>query len=79
VLLRVATAVVGVAFAAGLSSMVWDAAHSTGLIVEPFAVPSDMAAKLDLGHLQLRRRNFIQRKLGAKVGVAQRTCVHDIR
>jgi hypothetical protein len=45
VLLRVATAVVGIAFAAGLSYMVWDAAHSTGLIVEPFAVPSDMAAK----------------------------------
>jgi tetratricopeptide (TPR) repeat protein len=45
VLLRVATTVVGITFAAGLSYMVWDAAHSTGLIVEPFSVPSDMAAK----------------------------------
>ena len=25
--------------------MVWDAAHSSGLIIEPFAVPPDMAAK----------------------------------
>jgi tetratricopeptide (TPR) repeat protein len=45
VLLRVATAAVGLAIAAGLSSMVWDAAHSGGLIIEPFAVPADMAAK----------------------------------
>jgi len=45
VLLRLATAVVGIAVAAGFSYMVWDAAHSGGLIIEPFAVPSDMAAK----------------------------------
>ena len=45
VLLRVATAVVGIAIAAGISTMVWDAAHSSGLVIEPFAVPSDMAAK----------------------------------
>jgi tetratricopeptide (TPR) repeat protein len=45
VFLRVATAAVGIAVAAGLSAMVWDAAHSGGLIIEPFAVPSDMAAK----------------------------------
>jgi hypothetical protein len=25
--------------------MVWEAAHSTGLIVEPFTVPPDLAAK----------------------------------
>jgi len=45
VLLRLATAVVGIAVAAGFSYMVWDAARSGGLIIEPFAVPSDMAAK----------------------------------
>jgi tetratricopeptide (TPR) repeat protein len=45
VLLRVATALVGIAVAVGFSTMVWDAAHSGGLIIEPFAVPSDMAAK----------------------------------
>jgi len=45
VLLRAATAIVGVAVAGIFGLMVWDAAHSSGLIVEPFAVPSDMAAK----------------------------------
>ena len=45
VLLRMATAIVGVAVAGFFGLMVWDAAHSSGLIVEPFAVPSDMAAK----------------------------------
>jgi tetratricopeptide (TPR) repeat protein len=45
VLLRVATAVVGIAVAVGFALMVWDAAHSNGLIIEPFAVPTDMAAK----------------------------------
>ena len=39
VLLRVATAVVGIAVAAGLGLMVWDAAHSKGLMIEPFSVP----------------------------------------
>ena len=45
VLLRVATAVIGVAVAGFIGLMLWDAAHSSGLVVEPFAVPSDMAAK----------------------------------
>jgi tetratricopeptide (TPR) repeat protein len=45
VLLRAATAIVGIAVAGFFGLMVWDAAHSSGLIVEPFAVPSDMAAK----------------------------------
>lgn len=45
VLLRVATLVVGLAVAGGLAFMVWDAAHSKGLIVEPFNVPSDLAAR----------------------------------
>lgn len=45
VLLRLATAVVGISVAAGFSYMVWDAARSGGLIIEPFAVPSDMAGK----------------------------------
>jgi tetratricopeptide (TPR) repeat protein len=44
VLLRVGTAVVGIAVAGLFGLMLWDAAHSSGLIVEPFAVPSDMAA-----------------------------------
>ena len=45
VLLRVATAIVGIAVAAGVGLMVWDAAHSNALIVEPFTVPPDLAAK----------------------------------
>jgi hypothetical protein len=43
--LQFLTAIVGIAFAASLSYMIWDAAHSSGLIIEPFAVPSDIAAK----------------------------------
>jgi tetratricopeptide (TPR) repeat protein len=43
--LRAATFCVGIAVAGALGLMVWDAAHSNGLIVEPFAVPEDMAAK----------------------------------
>jgi len=39
VFLRVGTLVVGLAFATGAGLMVWDAAHSKGLIIEPFAVP----------------------------------------
>ena len=38
VLLRLATAIVGLAVAAGLAFMVWDAAHSNGLLIEPFSV-----------------------------------------
>ena len=45
VFLRLATLCVGLAAAFGVGLMVWDAAHSTGLIIEPFAVPSDMAGK----------------------------------
>lgn len=45
VLLRVATAVVGIAAAAGVGLMVWDASRSNALIVEPFTVPPDLAAK----------------------------------
>jgi tetratricopeptide (TPR) repeat protein len=45
VLLRAATMVVGLAVAGFFALMIWGAAHSTGLIIEPFAVPSDMAAK----------------------------------
>ena len=39
VVLRVATAVVGIVMAVGVAAMVWDAAHSKGLIIEPFSVP----------------------------------------
>jgi tetratricopeptide (TPR) repeat protein len=45
VMLRLATLVVGIGIAAGLGLMVWDAAHSKGLLIEPFSVPPDMAAK----------------------------------
>ncbi len=45
VLLRAATAIVGIVVAGFVGLMLWDAAHSSGLIIEPFAVPSDMAAK----------------------------------
>ncbi len=45
VLLRLATAVVGIAFAAAVGVMVWDAAHSNGLLIEPFSVPPDLAAR----------------------------------
>jgi tetratricopeptide (TPR) repeat protein len=45
VLLRLAALVVGLGVAAGLGMMVWDAAHSRGLLIEPFSVPPDMAAK----------------------------------
>jgi tetratricopeptide (TPR) repeat protein len=43
--LRAATACVGVAFAAALAFMVWEAAHSNGLLIEPFTVPADLAAR----------------------------------
>jgi Tfp pilus assembly protein PilF len=42
VLLRLATLVVGIAVAAGFGLMVWDAAHSKGLIIAPFSVPPSM-------------------------------------
>jgi len=45
VLLRLATAVVGIALASGFALMVWDAAHSKGLIIEPFSVPPDLAQR----------------------------------
>ena len=45
VFLRLATLCVGVAAAAGVTLMVWDAWHSNGLLIEPFSVPPDMAAK----------------------------------
>ena len=43
VLLRLATLAVGLVLAAGVGLLVWDAAHSKGLIIEPFSVPPDMA------------------------------------
>jgi len=39
VLLRLATLCVGLAVAGGLGKMVWDAAHSKGLVITPFNVP----------------------------------------
>ena len=45
VLLRLATAIVGFAVATAFGAMVWDAAHSKGLIIEPFSVPPDLAQR----------------------------------
>src|SRR3954470_24894572 len=45
VLLRLATLCVGIAAAAGVVMMVRDAANSRGLIIEPFSVPPDLAAR----------------------------------
>ncbi len=45
VLLRAATAVVGIAFAGALTFMIWEASNSNGLLIEPFAVPPDMASR----------------------------------
>ncbi len=45
VLLRIATAFTGLAVAAGLAFMLWDAAQSSGLLIEPFSVPPDLAAR----------------------------------
>ncbi|HWY61691.1 MAG TPA: hypothetical protein VNW15_07295 [Rhizomicrobium sp.] len=43
--LKILTGIVGVAFAAGLALMIWDAAHADGLVIESFSVPPDLAAK----------------------------------
>src|SRR5271154_2840993 len=43
--LRAATAVVGVAAAGAVGFLVWGAANSDGLRVEPFSVPPDLAAR----------------------------------
>jgi tetratricopeptide (TPR) repeat protein len=45
VLLRLATAFTGLAIAAGTAFMIWDASQSSGLLIEPFAVPPDLAAR----------------------------------
>ena len=45
VLLRVGTAMVGFAAAAGVALLIWDAAHAQGLIIAPFSVAPDMASR----------------------------------
>jgi tetratricopeptide (TPR) repeat protein len=45
VLLRIATAIVGLAAAAFISYIVWDAAHDEGLVIEALSVPPDLAQK----------------------------------
>ncbi len=45
VVLKVLTGFVGLAIAAGVALMIWDAAHSQGLIIEQFSVPPELAAK----------------------------------
>ena len=43
--LQIMTAVVGLAVVSGLGAMVWNAAHSEGVVIESFAVPPDLAAR----------------------------------
>jgi len=43
--LKVLTGIVGFAAAAGVALMVWNASSSSGLLIEPFAVPPDMAER----------------------------------
>ncbi len=43
--LRAATLAVGLAVAGALGWMVWDAAHAQGLLIEPFTVPAELAAR----------------------------------
>jgi tetratricopeptide (TPR) repeat protein len=45
VLLRLATLCVGIAAAAAIGLMVWEAIHSNGLLIEPFSVPPDLAQR----------------------------------
>ncbi len=45
VLLRVVTAVIGLAVASGIALMVRDASRSSGLLIEPFSVPPELAAR----------------------------------
>jgi tetratricopeptide (TPR) repeat protein len=44
-LLRVATAVVGLALAVAIAFLIWDAIRSKGLLIEPFSVPPNLAAR----------------------------------
>lgn len=64
VLLRVATAVIGLAIATGLAFMVWDASRSEGLLIEPFSVPPDLAQRGLTGEVVaarvIDRLNFMQ-------------------
>jgi len=45
VLLRIATGFVGLAVAAGLALMIWDAVHANGLVIQSFSVPPDLASR----------------------------------
>jgi tetratricopeptide (TPR) repeat protein len=45
VLLRIATAFIGVAIAAALGWLIWNAASSSDLVIGSFAVPPDLAAR----------------------------------
>jgi tetratricopeptide (TPR) repeat protein len=45
VLLRITTMVIGVAVAAALGFLVWDATQAQGLVIEAFLVPPDLAAR----------------------------------
>ena len=69
VFLRLATAVVGLATAAAVAWLVWQAAHSNGLRIEPFSVPPDMAARGLTGEVMatklLDRRVTMQKEINS--------------
>jgi hypothetical protein len=43
--LKMLTGLVGLALAAVLSTLVWQAAHARGLVVAPFSVPPELSAR----------------------------------
>jgi len=45
VLLRLVTILIGLAVAAGVAFMIWNASQSSGLLIEPFSVPPDLAQR----------------------------------
>ena len=85
VLLRLATLCVGIAVATGAGVMVWDAAHSNGLLIEPFAVPPDLAEKGLTGQViasqvqdkltAMQAGSFSFRAVRSWLGASARRCV----
>lgn len=45
VLLRIATAFIGLAVAAGAAWLIWNAAHSNDLVIDTFQAPPELAAR----------------------------------
>src|SRR5262249_54755529 len=64
VLLRVATAFIGVAIGAAMAWLVWNAANSNDLVIDSFAVPPELAAQGLSGPV-------VAAKLSDKIGAMQ--------